>query len=135
MLKILFNSNFDDYIIIASTIAAVGLAFSLYNSYTEHKIINRINQVEAAREQEGLPNNVTLTPEDFRQNPELAEIFNTDTDKNLNLNLETIEHIELIENQGAAIDIMDYIVEIEVFLFNCLFYTLKLFQYVFFLVF
>jgi hypothetical protein len=71
MLNILFNSNFDDHIIIVSTIAAVGLAFSLYNSYTEHKIINRINQADAAREHEGLPNDVTLTPEDFRLNPEL----------------------------------------------------------------
>jgi hypothetical protein len=72
--------------------------------------MDRVKQAEAARAQEGLPSEVTLTPEDFEKNPELREIFGvTDADSNLNLALETIEHIDYQDNQDAAEDVNDYL--------------------------
>jgi hypothetical protein len=130
MLNLLFNQNFDSLVIIVSAITTVGLALSLYNGYTEHYYINRVHQAEAARVQEGLPNQITLTPEDFAKNPELAEILEvTDVNKDLNLNLETIEHIEHLENQDAAIEVMDIIEVIEDFLSAVFMYAFDFYSY------
>jgi hypothetical protein len=112
MLNLLINLNldFDSIIVIVSAITSVGLTLSVYNSYTEKYYMDRVKQAEAARAQEGLPSEVTLTPEDFEKNPELREIFGvTDADSNLNLALETIEHIDYQDNQDAAEDVNDYL--------------------------
>jgi hypothetical protein len=112
MLNLLFNqNNIDNTVIIISVgIASVGLALSWYNGYTANYLLSRVRQVEASRAEENLPNEVTLTPEDFKQNPELAEILEvTDVDNNLNLQLETIEHIEHLEHQDAAFKFLDNI--------------------------
>ena len=100
MLNLIFNPNIDTTVIIISvSIASVGLALSWYNGYTANYLLSRVRQVEATRAQENLPNEVTLTPEDFKQNPELAEILEvTDVDNNLNLHLETVEHLEYLEH-------------------------------------
>jgi len=64
-----------------------------------------VRQVDTTRLHEGLPTDVTLTPEDFRAQPELAEIFDvTDTNTNLDIALENNEHYEFIQNQFAAVD-------------------------------
>jgi|ERR1700748_899278 uncharacterized protein (DUF58 family) len=59
--------------------------------------------IDAGRVEEGLPTDVALTPEDFRNNPELLEMFEiTDADNNLEFNLESNEHFEIVENLEAA---------------------------------
>jgi hypothetical protein len=103
MLNLLLNQNIDNTVIIISvSIASVGLALSWYNGYTANYFLSKFRQVEDSRAQENLPNEVTLTPEDFKQNPELAEILEvTDVDNNLNLHLETQEHLEYLEHQDS----------------------------------
>jgi hypothetical protein len=104
------NNNIDNIIILAGTITFVALTFSLYNGYTNYYYLNKVRQVEAARAHEGLPSELAFTPEELRDNPELAEMFEvTDVNKGLHLNLETNAHLEYLENQDAAINIMDYI--------------------------
>jgi hypothetical protein len=109
----LFFDNIDlisvgkSYInIISITIAFVGLTYVGVNSYINYHYINAARQldaarqIEAARVQEGLPTEVTLTPEDFINNPELAEIFGEAPfdDENLGIILESNEQSEILEN-------------------------------------
>ncbi len=64
-----------------------------------------VRQEDTTRVEEGLPTDVTLSPEDFAANPELAEIFGiTDTNVNLDIALESNEHFEAVQNQAASID-------------------------------
>jgi hypothetical protein len=64
-----------------------------------------VSQIDTTRVNEGLPTDITLTPEDFAADPELAEIFGiTDTNTNLDLNLESNEHFEEVQNQIATIN-------------------------------
>jgi len=59
--------------------------------------------VDAGRAEEGLPTDVALTQEDFRNNPELLEMFGiTDADNNLEFNLESNEHFDIVNNIEAA---------------------------------
>jgi hypothetical protein len=49
---------------------------------------------------------MTLTPEDFSNNPELAEIFGApDTNANFQVVLESNQHFEAMQNQYALIDL------------------------------
>jgi hypothetical protein len=101
----LFNPHAVDYVFYLSTaIGGICLAYRFYVASTNYYLMHRAAQIDAARAQEGLPNEVTLTAEDFRQNPELAEIFDiTDIDNNnLDINLETNEFVQLQEFQGAT---------------------------------
>jgi uncharacterized protein YpuA (DUF1002 family) len=60
-----------------------------------------VRPTDLSRLEEGLPTDVSLTPEDFAANPELAEIFGvTDTNTNLNLNLESDQHFEAVQTQN-----------------------------------
>jgi hypothetical protein len=97
------SNQFDNLVILAITISVLGLTFSIIRSYSQYIDITRLSQMDPSRIQEGLPTNVTLTPEDFRANPELAEIFEiTDTNANLDVALESNQHFEAIQNQIAA---------------------------------
>jgi hypothetical protein len=86
--------------IVAWTLFAGGMVYVVFFSYNNYSNYIRMTQVEQQRVQEGLPNQVTLTPEDLRQNPELVEIFDiTDIDSNFNLDLEATEHMEYFASQ------------------------------------
>jgi hypothetical protein len=86
--------SFTFTIIVTSTIC-FGIAYQIYVVYTNYKLEDKANLVEATRIHEGLPNDVTLTAEDFAQNPELRGILGiTDTDNTVNVTLETNERLE-----------------------------------------
>jgi len=58
--------------------------------------------VDTFRLEEGLPTQVELTPEDFKNHPQLKEIFDLkdeDVNQNLNLALESEEHVEKLINE------------------------------------
>jgi hypothetical protein len=130
------NNNIDNIIILAGTITFVALTFSLYNGYTNYYYLNKVRQEEAVRAQEGLPNDLAFTAEDLRENPELAEMFGvTDVDKGLHLNLQTNAHLEYLENQDAAINIMDYIDVIGDFLSAVYIYAYDVLNFAFFFLF
>jgi hypothetical protein len=107
MLHLLANQNFDNYnyiaISLAITVTILGLTFCLINSLREFDNVVMERQIDTTRVIEGLPTDFTLTPEDFRANLELVEIFGV-TDNNLNIILESNEHFELVKNQFATID-------------------------------
>jgi hypothetical protein len=105
MLNFLTNLNYENYVILSITISVIGVTFCLVNSFSEFNNVTRVRQIDTTRVQEGLPTDITLTPEDFRAHPELTEIFGvTDTDNNLDLILESNEHFEHIQNQYTVID-------------------------------
>jgi hypothetical protein len=94
--------NMDHYIAISITITFIGVAIGLFNNYNGFNNVTRVRQVDTTRVHEGLPTDVSLTPEDFINDPELAEIFDvTDNNTNLDIALESNEHYEFIENQNA----------------------------------
>jgi len=100
----IFNQTFNNVSIIVGTVVSVALAYKIYISYTELTLFNRVRQVEAARAQEGLPSEVTITPEDLRLNPELADILGvTDVNNNINIALETNAHLEYIQFQDTIL--------------------------------
>jgi uncharacterized Zn finger protein len=97
--------NFDNYVPLSIAITIIGITFCLINSYREFDNVVMERQIDTTRVHEGLPTDITLTPEDFRTHPELVEIFGlSDTDNNLHLILESNEHFEEVQNQFAAID-------------------------------
>jgi hypothetical protein len=98
----IFHQTFNNISIIVITTVSVGIAYKFYICYTNYTLLNRVIQVEAARAQDGLPSEVTITPEDFRLNPELAEILEvTDVNNNINVALETNAHLEYIQFQDT----------------------------------
>jgi len=122
MLIFLSNLNLENYTALAVTVTVIGITFTLFNSYgyLNDYNIHRPRPVDTARAQEGLPTEVTLTPEDFMRNPELAQIFEgVDVNENLDLLLESNEHYEQVENQYAAIDhnnLMEFYDVVEAFI-------------------
>lgn len=99
------NLIMDNYITICYTLAISGMTFCLILSYRRMINDTRVRQLEidTTRVDEGLPTDMTLTPEDFLANPELAEIFGvTDDNTNLDLMLESNEHFEEVQNQIAT---------------------------------
>lgn len=64
-----------------------------------------INQIDTTRVNEGLPTDMTISPEDFAADPELAEIFGiTENNTMLNVNLESNEYFEEVQNQIEIIN-------------------------------
>jgi hypothetical protein len=95
------NFNFDNYITLSIAISVIGITFCVIKSYRGFGNVFTGRQIDSTRVQEGLPTDVTLTPEDFRAHPELAEIFEVaDTDNNLDLVLESNEHFEQVQVQA-----------------------------------
>jgi len=101
-------SQFSDNILVlslAASITALGITYGMIKGLHHMGYVNTERQIDTTRVDAGLPTDVTLTPEDFRANPELAEIFEiTDTENDLNLILESQEHLEMIEAQQTAFD-------------------------------
>jgi hypothetical protein len=115
MLSFLSSQNFDNFIALSITITIIGMTFCIINNLREFDNVVMERQIDSTRVHEGLPTDITLTPEDFRTHPELAEMFGvTDTDTNLDLILESNEHFELVQNQLAAIDYNNLITLYEV---------------------
>jgi uncharacterized protein (DUF58 family) len=86
----------------AIAITVMGMTVCLIKNIHHTDDVER--QIDTTRVQEGLPTDVTITPEDFRAHPELAEIFDvTDTENNLDVSLESQEHLEMLEDQSTAI--------------------------------
>jgi len=86
--------------LIIVAVVSVGASCYTYVYYTENTLINRVRQVEATRAQQGLPSEVTITPEDLRLNPELVDILGiTDLNSNVNVALETNAHLDYIRFQ------------------------------------
>jgi hypothetical protein len=107
MLYIISNLELENYSVVVITVTVIGITFILFNSYgyMHYFNINRPRPIDTTRVHEGLPVEVTLTPEDFMRNPELAQIFEgADVNQNLDLILESNEHFEEVENQFAAVD-------------------------------
>jgi uncharacterized protein (DUF58 family) len=89
---------------LAITVTVVGMTIYLIKSIPNMEGVNLERQIDSTRVQEGLPTDVTITPEDFRAHPELAEIFDvSDTETNLDVILESQEHLEMLEAQSADI--------------------------------
>jgi len=113
-LQLLFNKGISGVEIIAATVVCFGVAYKFYNYYTGTILLNRVRQVEAARAQDGLPSEVTITPEDLRLNPELADILEiTDLNNNVNVALETNAHLEYTQFQESLMaqqNIIEFIV-------------------------
>jgi len=117
MLNFFANSNFDNPIpislAITVTVAVIGITYGIISSLRELDNVILERPVDTTRIHEGLPTDLTLTPEDIRANPELAEIFDiSDTDNNLNIILESDEHFELVQDQIAAIDYLINLFEV-----------------------
>jgi hypothetical protein len=104
-LNLIFNQSFHNVSIIVGTVVSIGLAYKFYISYTEWTLFNRVRQVEAARALEGLPSDVTITPEDLRLNPDLADILGvTDVSQNINIALETSAHLDYLQFQETILN-------------------------------
>jgi hypothetical protein len=98
----LSNLYMDNVIPACYTISFIIIAILLISSYRQYQIDNAttVRPIDTTRVEEGLPTDMTLTPEDFLADPELAEIFGiTDPNTNLDINLESNEHFEEVQNQ------------------------------------
>jgi hypothetical protein len=107
MYNIIANQTSEHLLIFSVAIIVVGVTFSLitnYNNFYNYNLaelnnVVRERIVDPTRVHEGLPTDVTLTPQDFIDNPELAEIFDVpNTNNNLELVLESNEHFEAVQN-------------------------------------
>jgi hypothetical protein len=72
-------------------------------------ILNNINDgantIDQTRANANLPTDVSISPEDFSNNPELADIFGVeDTSVDLNLLLESNYHFDLHQHQAIDYD-------------------------------
>jgi len=93
--------------------------YKFYIHFTQITLLNRVVQVEAARAQDGLPSEVTITPEDLRLNPELADILGiTDLNSNVNVALETNAHLDYIQFQETVADQQNMIEHIVSYIYN-----------------
>jgi len=91
----LFSSPLATFSTIFTVTVSIVITYKFYFYDKEITLSDRLAQVEAARAQKGLPTEVTITPEDFRLNPELADIFGvTGVNESINITLETNAHLE-----------------------------------------
>jgi hypothetical protein len=102
MLINLYTLNQDNFMILICALTFLGLTYTVIHSYRTLNNATMVSQIDTTRVNEGLPTDMSLTPEDFAANPELAEIFGiTDTNTNLDVTLESNEHFEQVQNQIA----------------------------------
>jgi len=102
MLNLVAEQISDNLLIISFAISTTifGISYVMFKSLHHMDGVIGGRQVDTTRVNQGLPTDITLTPEDFRAHPELAEIFEVeDTENNLNLNLESQEYLEMLESQ------------------------------------
>jgi uncharacterized protein (DUF58 family) len=89
---------------IVLSVTVIGMTILTMKYFHHMDGVNVERQIDTTRVNAGLPTDVTLTPEDFRNNPELAEIFDvSDTETDFDIALESQEHLEMLENQYADI--------------------------------
>jgi hypothetical protein len=122
MFAYIANQTSEHLLILSVAITVVGVGITLINNYNNNYNYNlaeldnvvRERVVDFTRVQEGLPTDLTLTPEDFINNPGLAEMLDvTNTDNNFDLVLESNEHFEAMqnlvvdyENFGTTVDVI-----------------------------
>ena len=122
MFTFIANQTSEHLLILSVAITVIGVTFTLINNYNNNynyslaELDNVVRErvVDSTRVHEGLPTELTLTPENFTDNPELAEIFGvTNTDNNFDLILESNEHYEAMqnlvvdyENFGTTLDVI-----------------------------
>ena len=114
MLNNIPNFDLDIYVTICYTLSVVGMVgitvcfIYSYRLITYVPNVTPVRQTDTTRVEEGLPTDISLSPEDFRDNPELAEIFGiTDPDTNLDVALESNEHFEQVQNQELMQEIQN----------------------------
>jgi hypothetical protein len=98
MLNFLSNQSYELIVTASFTVTFVAITCCFVKSLGVFGNVTIDRPIDITRVQEGLPTDVTITPEDFRNHPELAEILEVgDTDVNLDLILESNEHFENVE--------------------------------------
>lgn len=107
MLNYVINTNLNDYVMLTFSVTLIGITYCMINNYRNNVLM--VRQVDTTRVNEGLPTDLTLTPEDFTNNPELVEIFEgVNPNQNLDIILESNEHFNehlvQIENQFSIIN-------------------------------
>jgi len=118
-LQYLFSNWLSSVAIIATTVVSVGVVYKFYLYDKDITLFNRVKQVEAARAQKGLPSEVTITPEDLRLNPELADILGiTDLNDNVNVALETNAHLEYIQFQETIVNHHNFLEDLVTYVYN-----------------
>jgi len=96
----IFGQTLGAVSVIFTVTVSVVITYKFYYYDREITLLNRVNQVELARAQQGLPSEVQITPEDLRLNPELADILGvTDVNNPINITLETNAHLEYLQFQ------------------------------------
>jgi hypothetical protein len=102
-------------LIFTATVSAV-ITYKFYNYDKEITLLNKVTKEEAVRAQQGLPSEVTITPEDLRLNPELVDILGvTGNNESVNISLETkaqFEYIQFQETVQAHNNFIDSTVEL-----------------------
>ena len=94
-----FYQSVENVSFIIAAIIVVGLTIAHINVHIINTNVPFVRPIDSARAAEGLPTEVTLTPEDFRDNPDLAEIFDvTDVNNDLTINLEGNDHLNFADN-------------------------------------
>jgi hypothetical protein len=106
----LLVGSFDNYLhylnILTVGITFVGLTYYVVYSYavSNYNNLDMVRPIDASRVEGGLPTELAFTPEELRDNPELAEIFEiTDVENGLALALESNAHNINIENQNPIL--------------------------------
>jgi|SRR6267154_3583009 len=102
-LSFIFSNSYGTIsLIFTATVSAV-ITYKFYNYDKGITLLNRLTKVEAARAEQGLPSEVTITPEDFRLNPELVDILGvTGGNESVNISLETKAHLEYFQFQETV---------------------------------
>jgi hypothetical protein len=106
----LFSSTLGTFSTIFTVTVSIAITYKFYFYDKEITLSDKVTQVEAARAQKGLPSEVTITPEDLRLNPELADILGvTDVNNPINITLETNAHLEYQQFQDTIQDHNNFI--------------------------
>jgi hypothetical protein len=103
------QSCISPFVVICVSLAIIEAGYRMYTQYHHDQLLNRMVESNLVRAEEGINNDVTLTPENFIQNPELAEIFDiTDVENGININLETQEQTEFMEFQIDTRNVIEF---------------------------
>ena len=97
-----FSSPLGTFSTIFTVTVSIVITYKFYYYDKEITLSDKLAQVEAARAQKGLPTEVTITPEDFRLNPELVDILGVQGgNESVNITLETNAHLEYQQFQDT----------------------------------
>jgi len=101
-----FQTSFVNTLALITTgLVIIVIAHRWYVIYTHNNLLNRMVETRLVRAEEGQAIDLTLTAEEFRDQPELIEIFGQPEGENgLNINLETQQELEFIEFQVGLPD-------------------------------